>query len=117
MKGFWAVIVRILCVVLSLSAGNVCVENYDPLAVYPALHGAPKYEVALFNVEHSVFTDRALPGDQEPRNPNHHRVILALSTAFRDANLHGDARARAWLNGPGPRLVMEPADHWQVSAH
>jgi predicted dienelactone hydrolase len=87
------------------------------LAVYPALHGAPKYEVVLFNAEHSVFTDRALPGDHEPRNPNHHRVILALSTAFWDAYLRGDAGALAWLNGPGPRSVMEPADHWQFSAH
>ncbi len=85
------------------------------LAVYPALHGAPKYEVVLHNAEHSAFTDRALPGDREPRNPNHHRVILALSTAFWDAYLRGDASALAWLNGPGPRLVMEPADRWQFS--
>jgi predicted dienelactone hydrolase len=87
------------------------------LAVYPALHGAPKYEVVLFNAEHSVFTDRALPGDREPRNPNHHRVILALSTAFWDAYLRGDAGALAWLNGPGPRAVMEPDDQWQSAAH
>jgi len=87
------------------------------LAVYPALHGAPKYEVVLNNAEHSVFTDRALPGDREPRNPNHHRVILALSTAFWDAYLRGDTDARAWLNGAGPRSVMEPADRWQCSAH
>jgi predicted dienelactone hydrolase len=87
------------------------------LAVYPALHGAPKYEVVLHNAEHSVFTDRALPGDREPRNPNHHRVILALSTAFWDAYLRSDARALAWLNGPGPRSVMEPDDQWQFSAH
>ena len=86
-------------------------------AVYPALHGAPKYEVVLFNAEHSVFTDRPLPGDREPRNPNHHRVILALSTAFWDAYLRGDADALAWLNGPGPRSVMEPDDQWQFSAH
>ena len=86
------------------------------LAVYPALHGAPKYEVVLYNAEHSVFTDRALPGDREPRNPNHHRVILALSTAFWDAYLRGDAGALAWLNGPGPRSVMEPDDRWQFSA-
>ena len=32
------------------------------LAVYPALRGAPKYEVVLNNAEHSAFTDRALPG-------------------------------------------------------
>jgi hypothetical protein len=57
-----------------------------------------------------------LPGDREPRNPNHHRVILALSTAFWDAYLRGDAGALTWLNGPGPRSVMEPADRWQFSA-
>lgn len=86
------------------------------LAVYPALRGAPKYEVVLYNAEHSVFTDRALLGDRVPRNPNHHRVILALSTAFWDAYLRGDAGALAWLNGPGPRSVLEPDDHWQFSA-
>jgi predicted dienelactone hydrolase len=85
------------------------------LAVYPALHGAPKYQVVLNNAEHSAFTDRALPGDHEPRNPNHHRVILALSTAFWDAYLHGDKEALAWLNGAGPRTVMEPADDWKAS--
>lgn len=26
-------------------------------AVYPALHGAPKYELVLHDAEHSVFTD------------------------------------------------------------
>ena len=87
------------------------------LAVYPALHGAPKYELVLHNAEHSAFTDRALPGDREPRNPNHHRVILALSTAFWDAYLRGDADALAWLNGTGPRSVMEPEDQWQLADH
>lgn len=85
------------------------------LKVYPALHGAPKYQVVLFNAEHSVFTDRPLPGDREPRNPNHHRVILALSTAFWDAYLRGDTKALAWLNGPGPRSVMEAKDQWEFS--
>jgi hypothetical protein len=86
------------------------------LAVYPALRGAPKYEVVLHNAEHSVFTDRALPGDAEPRNPNHHRVILALPTAFWDAYLRGDAEALAWLHGAGPRSIMEADDQWQFSA-
>jgi predicted dienelactone hydrolase len=86
------------------------------LRVYPALHGVPKYEVVLFNAEHSVFTDRALPGDREPRNPNHHRVILALSTAFWDAYLRGDTNALAWLQGSGPRAVMEAQDEWQFSS-
>jgi predicted dienelactone hydrolase len=86
------------------------------LGVYPALRGAPKYEVVLHNAEHSAFTDRALPGDREPRNPNHHRVILALSTAFWDAYLRGDADALAWLKGNGPRSVMEASDRWLFSA-
>jgi predicted dienelactone hydrolase len=86
------------------------------LGVYPALRGAPKYEVVLRDAEHSAFTDRALPGDREPRNPNHHRVVLALSTAFWDAYLQGDSDALAWLNGNGPRSVMEASDRWQFSA-
>ncbi len=86
------------------------------LSVYPALKGAPKYELVLNNAEHSVFTDRPLPGDQAPRNPNHHQVILALSTTFWDAYLRGDSSAKAWLNGTGPRSVMAPEDHWQFSA-
>jgi len=96
------------------SIGNADMKSR--LAVYPALHGAPKYELVLHNAEHSVFTDRALPGEREPRNPNHHRVILALSTAFLDAYLRGDPEALAWLNGSGPRSVMEPDDQWQFSA-
>jgi hypothetical protein len=62
----------------------------------------------------SAFTDHALPGDHEPRNPNHHRVILALATAFWDAYLRGDRDALAWLNGARPRSVMEPADDWKA---
>lgn len=83
--------------------------------VYASMRGAPKYELVLNDAEHSVFTDRPLPFDSEPRNPNHHRVILALSTAFWDAYLRGDKAAMEWLNGSRPRSVMEPADQWQFS--
>ncbi len=85
------------------------------LSVYPALRGASKYEVVLDKAEHSVFTDRALPGEHEARNPNHHRVILALSSAFWDGYLRGNKDALAWLNGTGARSVMEPADDWKAS--
>jgi len=64
------------------------------LAVFSALPPGGKYELVLFGAEHSAFTDRALPGDTAPRNPNHHRVILALSTAFWDAFLLGSAPAQ-----------------------
>lgn len=83
--------------------------------VFPALPTTnPRYELVLDGAEHSVFTDRKLPGDSAPRNPNHHRVILALSTAFWDAYLRGDKAALKWLNEEGPRSVMDEADLWQV---
>jgi hypothetical protein len=69
--------------------------------------------LVLDGAEHSAFTDRSLPGDRKPRNPNHHRAILALSTAFWDAYLREDDVARTWLDGDGPRTVLEPKDRWQ----
>lgn len=75
--------------------------------VYPALPPGDKYELVLEGAPHSVFTERG------SRNPNHHRAILALSTAFWDAELRGDAAAKAWLDGGGPRSVLEPQDRWQ----
>jgi predicted dienelactone hydrolase len=95
---------------------NGLIGGADPasrMAVFPALPPGDKYELVLDRAEHSAFSDRALPGDTESRNPNHHRVILALSTAFWDACLRGDPAARAWLNGEGPRSVVEPKDRWQ----
>ena len=83
------------------------------LGVYPALPPGDKYELVLNNAEHGAFGERSLPGEGANRNPNHHRVILALSTAFFDAFLKGDAEAKAWLNGEGPRSVMEKEDKWQ----
>ncbi|MDR3403632.1 MAG: dienelactone hydrolase [Chthoniobacter sp.] len=91
--------------------GKATVESRE--AVFPALPPGDKYEVVLDKAEHSAFSDRPLPGDSEPRNPNHHRVILALSTAFWDAYLKDDKDAKAWLNGDGPRGVLEQTDRWQ----
>lgn len=84
------------------------------LSVFPALPPGSKYELVLNDAQHSAFTDRALPGESGPRNPNHHRAILAVSTAFWDAHVKGDATARAWLDGAGPRSVLEPKDRWQM---
>lgn len=84
------------------------------LAVFPALPPGNKYEVVLEGAEHSAFGDRPLPGDRGQRNPNHHRAILAISTAFWDAYLKDDPAAKAWLDGPGPRTVLEEKDKWQT---
>ncbi|MBN2317469.1 MAG: dienelactone hydrolase [Acidobacteria bacterium] len=83
------------------------------LAVFPALPPGGKYELVLYDAEHSAFTERALPGDTEPRNPNHHRVILALSTAFWDAYLHNNVAAKKWLDGDGPKSLLETDDRWR----
>ena len=92
--------------------GNADVESR--LRVFASLPPGDKYELVLADAEHSAFGERALPGDRQPRNPNHHRAILALSTAFWDTYLRGDAAARAWLQSAGPRSVLEGRDRWQV---
>jgi predicted dienelactone hydrolase len=91
--------------------GGATVESR--LAVYPALPPGNKYELVLHGAEHSAFSDRALPGDQEARNSNHHRAILATTTAFWDAYLRQDSAAKIWLEGPGVRAVLEAGDRWQ----
>ena len=83
------------------------------LAVYPALPAGGKYEVVFHEADHSAFTDRSLPGGDTARNPNHHRAILALSTAFLDAYLKDQPEAKAWLDGENPRKVLESQDRWQ----
>lgn len=83
------------------------------LGVYPALPPGDKYELVLKDAEHSAFGERAMVGEVGKRNPNHHRAILALSTAFWDAFLKNDAAAKAWLNGDGPRSLLDKEDGWQ----
>jgi predicted dienelactone hydrolase len=82
-------------------------------AVYPALPAGDKYHLVLEKAEHSAFTERALPGEKQMRNPNHHRAILALSTAFWDAYLRQDQSAKNWLSSDAPRKILEPADIWE----
>lgn len=85
----------------------------DRLGVFPGLPPGRKYELVLHDAEHSAFGDSPLPGERLVRNPNHHRAILALSTAFWDSTLHADPAAQAWLDGPGPGTVLAPEDRWQ----
>lgn len=83
------------------------------LAVFPALPVGGKYELVLDGAAHMAFSDFELPGVDMHRNPHHHRVITALSTAFWDAWLKGDTAARAWLDGVGPRTMLAEGDRWQ----
>ena len=83
------------------------------LGVYPALPAGQKYELVLVGAEHSAFSDRTLPGDSQPRNPNHHQLMLAISTAFFDSVLRDDLEAKQWLEGEGVKALLEPGDRWQ----
>jgi predicted dienelactone hydrolase len=85
----------------------------DRLAVFPALPPGAKYELVLDGAEHSAFGDRALPGDKEKRNPNHHKAIRA-TTAFWDAYLRNDSAAKKWIESDTDvRKVLDKADTWQ----
>lgn len=81
--------------------------------VFPALPPGDKFELVLKDAEHSVFTDRALPGESGKRNPKHHPAILAISTAFWDAFLKDDPAAKAWITGDAVRGVLEKEDSWK----
>ena len=85
----------------------------DRRHVYPGLPDTvDKYELVLHDGEHHAFSD-GQQSRRRGRNPNHHRVILALSTAFWDTHLTEDDAAQTWLHGDAPRKVMEPKDLWQ----
>lgn len=74
------------------------------LSVFPALPSGGKYELVLYGANHFAFSDRSLSNNSGKPNPNHHRVILALSTDFWDT----------WLHGSGPGSVLEKDDRWQI---
>jgi len=83
------------------------------LAVFASLPPGGKYELVLDGAEHAAFSERSPPRKSGPRNPNHHRVILAVSTAFWDAYLRNNPLARGWLDGDEAKSVLEKSDRWQ----
>ena len=108
--------VKIPWLLMTGTHDTAAVGNQTPESrrrVYPAVAPGEKFELVLDQAEHSAFTDRPLPGETKKRNPNHHRVILALSTAFWDAYLRGDEGAKTWLKGEAPRQILEKEDIWR----
>ncbi len=87
-------------------------EPHLPTGSRCTLPNGSKYELVLYGAEHSAFTDRGLRMTDQ-RNPAHHEIIKAFSTAFWEAHLRGNADARAWLEGASPRAMLAPADRWQ----
>lgn len=86
------------------------------LEVFPNLpKSIDRFELVLKDAEHSAFTDGRLMGEKGSRNPNHHRAILALSTAFWDAYLKEDAAAKAWLGSDAVKKLLDTEDRWQMN--
>jgi predicted dienelactone hydrolase len=108
--------VKIPWMLLTGTKDNNPVNGADPktrLVVFPELPPGSKYQLILDKAEHSVFTERAMPTETGRRNPNHHRAILALTTAFWDAHLRNDKEARLWLESDAVESVLEKDDVWQ----
>ncbi|MEM9281496.1 MAG: acetylhydrolase [Verrucomicrobiota bacterium] len=82
--------------------------------VYRALPPTDKYQLVLKGAEHHAFSDGER-AQARVRNPNHHPVILKLSTQFWDAYLKSDESAQKWLQSDAPvdEGLLEAGDVWE----
>ena len=71
-----------------------------------------KYQLVLNDAQHLAFSDRSRLGLPQ-RNKNHHKVIIALSTAFYEAHLAGNEEALIWLQSEAPGKLLEAGDAWE----
>ena len=94
--------------------GDTTIE--DRRKVYSSLPKTiDKYELVLHEAEHFAFADEREQWRKQKRNPNHHRCIQAITTAFWDSYLRDDAEAKKWLQGRDARSVLQPQDQWQAN--
>lgn len=109
--------IKIPCLLMTGTQDDSPIGNTTPedrLKVFPNLVNAPAWQVVFDKANHMAFGERPLRGEADA-DPRYHRAILALSTAFWDAELRGDAAAKAWLNGPVSRSVLVPSDKWEAN--
>ncbi len=72
------------------------------------------FELLLDGAEHEAFADESARRlRRSKRNPNHHKAIKAITTAFWETYLTDNDAARKWLHSDQVRTVLEPADVWQ----
>ena len=83
-------------------------------AVHEALPGPGRRLLWLDGADHMGFDGRAprppVVGRADDRGMQ--RVVRAVTLAFWQATLAGDAAAQAWLDGGGPDTLLGPADRW-----
>ncbi len=110
--------IKIPCLLMTGTADDSPIGNstaVDRLKVFPHLQQAPAWQVVFDKATHMDFGERELSA-KAIKDPRYHRAILALTTAFWDAELKGDKVAKAWLTGAGSKSVLDPADKWEMNA-
>ena len=106
--------VKIPCLLMTGTRDDSPIGNTTPedrLKVFPHLNQAPAWQVVFDKATHMDFGQRP----SKTGDPRYHRAILALSTAFWDAELKGNKEAKAWLNGPGAKSVLTEEDKWEMN--
>jgi predicted dienelactone hydrolase len=109
--------IRIPCLLMTGTLDDSPIGDTTPasrLLVFPALTNAPAWQVVFDEATHMSFGERDLAG-KSIKGSRYHEAILALSTAFWDAELRGDNAARAWLNGEGAEKALVSKDEWEIN--
>jgi len=84
----------------------------DRVKMFPNLAKAPAWQVVFDGAEHMDFGQRK---EKEEKPKRYHTPVLALTTAFWDANLRGDTAAKEWLNGEGAKAALDGKDKWEIN--
>lgn len=110
--------IRIPCLLMTGTRDDSPIGNSkaeDRLKVFPHLEKAAAWQVVFDQADHMSFSDRDLMGKPQ-RDARYHKAILALSTAFWDAQIKGNDDAKKWLKGDEAKAVLRPEDRWQMNA-
>lgn len=105
--------VKIPCLLMTGTLDDSPIGNTTPadrLKVFPQLKEAPAWQVVFDKAAHMDFGQRE---GRVGKSTRYHRAILALSTAFWDAQLKGRPEALKWLDDGGARKVLAAEDRWE----
>jgi predicted dienelactone hydrolase len=82
---------------------------------FAALPPGQKYLLVFDGADHLVFGGHRMRRTPRPADAHVHDVAAAASTAFWQATLAGDARAKAWLAAPtGLKAMLAPGDRLEA---
>lgn len=109
--------VTIPCLLLTGTKDDSPIGDSTPearLLVFPNLTKAPAWQVVFDGATHMDFGERN-PRGLKGEAGSYHERILALTTAFWDAQLRGDRDAKEWLNGNGAKEALDGKDKWEIN--